>query len=337
MNASIKYTMTMSLSVLEHLGVNLYSNVPAVISETIANAWDADAQKVEIKFVGNDAEKQIVITDDGSGMTLGDINNKFLIVGYQKRNKDGKVTPRGRIPMGRKGIGKLSLFSIANKIEVHSRKDGEGNALLLDGNEIREKITSGKRDGATAHTEDYHPKDILFDSSFPHENGTKLVIREIKKRVNNVTSVVLRKRLARRFGLKCIEAMEIILDDERIGISDRDYFKNFEHLFYYGDTDAESLCPHLAEGAKEKRENAVENQYHIYGWIGLVPSSKDLTTGDNINKVSIFAREKLAQALWNNMDLAACLLDLSLARFTPISSIWMKKASMILRHQVAKA
>ena len=35
-NDEQKYKMTLSLNVLNHLGVGLYSNVPAVLSEVIA-------------------------------------------------------------------------------------------------------------------------------------------------------------------------------------------------------------------------------------------------------------------------------------------------------------
>ena len=37
-----KYRMTISLNVLNHLGLYLYSNTPAVLAEVIANAWDAN-------------------------------------------------------------------------------------------------------------------------------------------------------------------------------------------------------------------------------------------------------------------------------------------------------
>ena len=47
MNSSSKYQMTINLNVLNHLGINLYSNVPAVLSEVVANAWDADATNVD--------------------------------------------------------------------------------------------------------------------------------------------------------------------------------------------------------------------------------------------------------------------------------------------------
>jgi hypothetical protein len=40
--------MTLSPNVLNHLGINLYTNVPAVLAETVANAWDADAEHVWI-------------------------------------------------------------------------------------------------------------------------------------------------------------------------------------------------------------------------------------------------------------------------------------------------
>ena len=44
-----KFTMSLSLNVLNHLGINLYSNIPAVLSEIVANSWDADATEVKIK------------------------------------------------------------------------------------------------------------------------------------------------------------------------------------------------------------------------------------------------------------------------------------------------
>ena len=47
MSAS-RYLMRLSLNVLNHVGLYLYSNTPAVLAEAIANAWDADATEVHI-------------------------------------------------------------------------------------------------------------------------------------------------------------------------------------------------------------------------------------------------------------------------------------------------
>src|SRR5690242_4105987 len=109
-STSSPFVMKLSLSVLDDLGVNLYSNTAAVLSEAVANAWDADAEEVNITL----EEDNIEIVDTGSGMgTVDDINRRYLTVGY-KRREDGRTsTPKGRHVMGRKGIGKLSLFAIA--------------------------------------------------------------------------------------------------------------------------------------------------------------------------------------------------------------------------------
>lgn len=47
---SNKYQMTISLNVLNHLRLSLYSNTPASACEVIANAWDADATEVHVNF-----------------------------------------------------------------------------------------------------------------------------------------------------------------------------------------------------------------------------------------------------------------------------------------------
>ena len=62
--------MTINLNILDHLGVGLYSNIPAVLSEAVANAWDADAEHVKISVDLN--KKEISIEDDGHGMSIAD-------------------------------------------------------------------------------------------------------------------------------------------------------------------------------------------------------------------------------------------------------------------------
>ncbi len=128
------YHMTLSLNLLNHLGINLYSNVPSVLSEVVANAWDADARSVDISIEKH--RGTITITDDGHGMNLDDINGKYLTIGYRRRDpgNQGPKSPDGRDVMGRKGIGKLSLFSIARDICIYTVKNGEkrGFKMLLN-------------------------------------------------------------------------------------------------------------------------------------------------------------------------------------------------------------
>jgi len=89
-----EYILEIDLNVLNHLGLNLYSNVPAALAELIANAWDADASRVDVSIKEQSDGKQIVIKDDGCGMDDADLREKFLTVGYQRRIKEsGDQTP----------------------------------------------------------------------------------------------------------------------------------------------------------------------------------------------------------------------------------------------------
>ena len=161
-----KFQMSINLQVLNHLGLNLYSNTSAVLSEVVANAWDADATDVKIKIDGD----TISIADNGIGMNLLDINNKYLTVGYQKRSESGKSPIFHRPVMGRKGIGKLSLFSIANIVEVYSKKDEEINGFKIDTNSLREAIKSN---------DTYYPVELPTDGISFTGNGTKIILSDL--------------------------------------------------------------------------------------------------------------------------------------------------------------
>lgn len=138
------YKMRLSLSVLDHLGLNLYSNIPAVISEVVANSWDADATAVSIDI--DKVRGQITVTDNGVGMSVGmqvdDLNDRFLYVGYRRRDTGPAITARGRHVMGRKGIGKLSLFAIAETVRVETAKAGEKVGLVLRTADMRAQMSS---------------------------------------------------------------------------------------------------------------------------------------------------------------------------------------------------
>ena len=60
------FNFNISLSVLNHLGRNLYRNFITVIGEAISNSWDADASTVWIEI---DRENRFMsIVDDGVGI-----------------------------------------------------------------------------------------------------------------------------------------------------------------------------------------------------------------------------------------------------------------------------
>lgn len=117
-----RYAFDISLSILNHLGRNLYRSFITVLGEAVSNAWDADAHNVKITV---DRDRGLLlIEDDGQGMTKEDFQNKFLKIGYSKRKGGIRATKSGRPFIGRKGIGKLALLSCAKRITVLTRSTG---------------------------------------------------------------------------------------------------------------------------------------------------------------------------------------------------------------------
>ena len=282
--------MRLSLDVLTHLGLNLYSNVPAVLSEIVANAWDADAGRVLIEL--DKENDRIVIEDDGIGMTRDDVIDRFLLVGYQRRARQPGLTPKGRLPMGRKGIGNLSLFSIANEIDVETIREYERTALRMRLDAVKEAIQGGH--------DEFVPEELqLCEGRFEH--GTRITLRELRKRQTITTDRSLRKRLARRFSIiGAHHAFAVEVNGDEITPEDRGYHDRLQYLWTYGDQSSlVSLCGNLESYESRESRCPVEEgpNLTVDGWLGTVRESGQLRDehGENLNRIAIYVRGKMAQ------------------------------------------
>lgn len=289
------YCMTIDLQILNHLGINLYSNAAAVLSEAVANAWDADAQNVSIDI----QNEYILICDDGKGMSQDDINSRFLKVGYSKRENEGDKTSKGRNTMGRKGIGKLSLFSIADIVDVYSFKDGQKNCFRMSIDEIKEVIKQKK---------DYHPGTISLDPMVKDGVGTTLILRNLKRKRTDRTASALKKRLARRFsviGLRRTlengeeDAFSVFVNDEQVTNADREDLKRLEFIWEFGGKEVlqKEDLPNLKK--RDFLEDVVSDnqEWRVKGWLGAVAEPKQLNskTVGNLNNVIVISRGRLIQ------------------------------------------
>ena len=284
------YTLDIDLNVLNHLGLNLYSNVPAVLAELIANAWDADASRIDVSVKEQGEDKSIIIQDNGCGMNDTDLRKKFLTVGYQRRSTgSGDQTPgKGRPVMGRKGIGKLSVLSIARKVYVYTKKEDTAPlAIELDVEKIQEAIEKKQK---------YHPPVINVPGDIDlGSSGTALVLSDLKKRVNASLDAYLRQRVARRFSVISRD-FQVFVNGDEITLNDRNYFGKLEYALVYGDFEKSNFT-HDKKYVVQREENTVDEggKYSVRGWIGLVEKSGSLQEGaDNLNKISILARGKVA-------------------------------------------
>lgn len=211
------FTFEISLSVLNHLGRNLYRSFVTVLGEAISNAWDADAKNVWI-YIDRDANS-FFIKDDGDGMTSSEFQKKFLTVGYSKRKDGGLASKKGRPFIGAKGIGKLALLSCAEKISVITKTaDSEYTGGVIDNSGLDEAIEY-ELTPDEYKLEDY---DIgAFGSHIRgHEKGTIIFFDQIKESIKN-TVPYLRKLIALHFRFSLIdENFNIYVNDEKITFKD---------------------------------------------------------------------------------------------------------------------
>jgi hypothetical protein len=186
--------------VIDHLGIQMYQSPIAAIAELVANAWDANSEHVDITFpdkLGEDAE--MVIADDGWGMTFDQCQERFLDVGRNRRGDHPTETTdiKGRPVLGRKGIGKFAGFGIAHVIELEtiSRENGEYTKFFLDLDRLREGRYTEK-EPAQITVIDYAPP----DPSRRDDHGTTIRLRRLS--LKQVPSTTVQARgLARRFLL----------------------------------------------------------------------------------------------------------------------------------------
>ncbi len=207
------FSFNISLSVLNHLGRNLYRSFVTVLGEAISNSWDADAKNVWI-----DIDKEggkFVIKDDGEGMSSDDFQNKFLKIGYSKRKGGERKSPKGRPYIGRKGIGKLALLSCADKITVISKKAG-GDYIggRIDNAGLDEAITGDLSANeyklgvwAQEQFEKYTPN---------HEHGTIVLFEGIRGGIKHTLSYI-KKIIALYFRFSLLDkTFNIFVDQEKV-------------------------------------------------------------------------------------------------------------------------
>lgn len=189
---SNEFKLEYHAATIQHLGIGLYKQLPQAIAELISNSWDADSRNVEINI--NYTDMVITVTDDGNGMSANELNNNFLTIARNRRlsdsEKDGVsgLSKSGRKVTGKKGLGKLALFGIANTVIIDSIKNQKRNSFMLNYNAIQESSSNV-----------YHPQTIYYEEDAIEPNGTKIIIQDITlKSLTPIDS--LYESLSKRFN-----------------------------------------------------------------------------------------------------------------------------------------
>lgn len=269
-----KFTMQFQPRTIEHLGLRLYSTLPPVISELVSNAYDSESPKVEIVLPTGDIDKdsEVIVRDFGHSMKPQDIQDEYLPIGRNRRGDDsrkGKSKTGKRVVTGRKGLGKLSAFGIAEEMEIRSIKNKHAVTLRLNYEEM--KSWSEKHEGAP-----YEPTVVRERTGRAAEkDGVEVTLRKLHRR-NRISLDVVRKGLAKRLSF-IGPKFQVLVNGEPIKPGDR-------MQRHACDADAVWDVKDLPHG------NEFGDGYRVTGWIGFLPTASQSNRG-----IDIFAHGKSAQ------------------------------------------
>jgi hypothetical protein len=210
------YTIQVLGRTLEHLGTQMYKRRDAALAELIANCWDAGATRVELEIPLDaplSASSVIRITDDGGGMSPDQVQTDYLVLGRNRR--EYAVDPPDRPVMGRKGIGKLAGFGIAERMQVITWQGDRTTDFELDVEKLRKPAgESGPMDIQGVITHAPHP------AAQPH--GTTLVLKGLKSQ-SGLGKEELQQSLARRFSRTVRGQMELRINGDMVPEPDFDF------------------------------------------------------------------------------------------------------------------
>lgn len=280
------YTFNISLSILNHLGRNLYRSFITVLGEAISNSWDADAKNVRINI---DKEKNLlVIEDDGNGMSEDDFQNKFLKIGYSKRKGNISHTTSGRPFIGRKGIGKLALLSCAQRITVLSKTDG---GTLVGGVIDNSCLDEAIKDDISANEYNLMEPSLNVINKYGDvlDRGTVIIFEDIHQGIKNRVDHI-RKLIALYFRFSLLDKnFNIFVNGDKITIGElSDLIDKTQFLWKINDITDPYLTDWLEkqESLQKKKDISSDNK-KIKGFIASVEKPSMLKIRGSDEKVSI--------------------------------------------------
>lgn len=274
------FKFNISLSVLNHLGRNLYRNVITVLGEAVSNSWDADASNVWITI---DKEHNcMIIEDDGDGMNFDDFQNKFLKIGYSKRKNGKYKTSSGRPFIGRKGIGKLALLSCAQSVHVASKtKETVLVGGVIDNSSLDKAITDD------LNSQEYvlgnlTPKVLSFVNI--REKGTYILFENVNEGITNTVEYI-KKSVALYFRFSLLdEKFNIFVNNEKI---DEKMLGNLAEgtQFLWIINNIED--PFIKQLSLDSEQKTLKSTINIKGYIASVDKPSKLKIRGTQEKVTI--------------------------------------------------
>lgn len=118
--------------IIDIFSAQLYSSPAKAIEELVVNSYDAFAENCQV-IIPEDwgaSDGRVLVWDDGESMDLQGLRELWLVADSYKRDPDREnaAKKRGRLPVGKFGIGKLASYVLGQRISHVCKR---GNQILV--------------------------------------------------------------------------------------------------------------------------------------------------------------------------------------------------------------
>ncbi len=165
------------------LGRNSIKDHTTAVVELIKNAYDADADRVDLTIEAKSAKAgHLRIADNGHGMSDGDMTKSWLRIGFSEKATNKTSSRFSRRKTGEKGIGRLSADRLGAELEVRTkRKAHAATGVLVDWSKFE---SAGLEVGSVLleSPPDPMPRIPGQRAGSRTGTGTELIIRKLRQR-----------------------------------------------------------------------------------------------------------------------------------------------------------
>lgn len=159
---------------LSELGERLIATRHVALAELIKNAYDADATQCNIWLENEKSE--LVIEDDGHGMTEAEFEDFWMTIATSNRDRNPKSRRYGREVQGSKGVGRFAVRNLGLFLELRTV------AYDDDADEVRRLVANFDWEEFESGTglQEMEVRYRIEGDATPEEEGTTLRISDLQ-------------------------------------------------------------------------------------------------------------------------------------------------------------
>ncbi|MFA3779346.1 sensor histidine kinase [Yersinia sp. 1652 StPb PI] len=161
------------------IGQDLINDDNIAIIELVKNGIDANAENIKVTF--SEKKKSIIVFDNGHGMSLSDLENKWLNIAYSEKKS---IKIKNRLLAGNKGVGRFACDRLGQKLDLFTKKNNNSilhlslNWKSFEGLEEHNSVIQAVDISINETTIEYVEENTGFNIN---DNGTILLITDLRQ------------------------------------------------------------------------------------------------------------------------------------------------------------